>query len=110
MIVDTTNFTDKTSYNGSRDNLHLVERFTRVAPDIIMYEVTLEDPTVWASPWTVELPLTEIDNQQNQIFEAACHEGNYAMTAGDSRGCTFAGKVTPGDSSAPGTVKLRLLP
>ena len=81
LIVDTTNFTDKTSYNGSRDNLHLVERFTRVAPDMIMYEVTLEDPTVWASPWTVELPLTEIDNRQNQIFEAACHEGNYAMTA-----------------------------
>ena len=81
MVVDTTNFTDKTSYNGSRDNLHLGERFTRVASDMILYEVTLTDPTVWTSSWTIELPLSEGDNRQNQIFEAACHEGNYAMTA-----------------------------
>ena len=81
LVVDTTNFTNKTSFNGSRENLHLVERFTRVAPDLVIYEVTIEDPTVWTSPWTIELPLTEIDNRQNQIFEAACHEGNYAMTA-----------------------------
>ncbi len=81
LVVDTTNFTDKTSFYGSRDNLHLVERFTRVAPDLVLYQVTVDDPTVWTSSWTIELPLTEIDNQQNQIFEAACHEGNYAMTA-----------------------------
>ena len=80
LVVDTTNFTAKTNFNGSRENLHLVERFTRVAPDMLMYEVTVEDSTVWASPWTIELPLTKIDNRQNQIFEAACHEGNYAMT------------------------------
>ena len=81
LVVNTTNFTDKTSYNGSRDNLHLGERFTRVASDMILYEVTLTDPTVWTSSWTIELPLSEGDNRQNQIFEAACHEGNYAMTA-----------------------------
>ena len=81
LVVDTTNFTAKTDFQGSRENLHLVERFKRVASDLIMYEVTIEDPTVWTQPWTVEIPLTEIDNKANQIFEAACHEGNYAMTS-----------------------------
>ncbi len=46
-----------------------------------MYEVTVEDPTVWERPWTVEIPLTMADNKTNQIFEAACHEGNYAMVS-----------------------------
>ena len=81
LVVDTTNFTDKTDFRGSQGNLHLVERFTRVAPDLVMYEVTIEDPTVWTAPWTVEIPVTEVDNERNQIFEAACHEGNYAMTS-----------------------------
>ena len=81
LVVDTTNFTSKTSFSGSGENLHLVERFTRVSPDMIMYEVTIDDPTVWSSPWTIEIPLTEVDNKSNQIFEAACHEGNYAMTS-----------------------------
>ena len=81
LVVDTTNFTNKTNFNGSQDNLHLVERFERVAPDLIMYKVTVEDPTVWTQAWTVEIPLTQVDNRRNQIFEAACHEGNYAMTS-----------------------------
>lgn len=81
LVVDTTNFTDETSFNGSRGDLHLVERFTRVAPDLVIYEITVDDPTVWTRTWTIEVPLTEIDNQENQIFEAACHEGNYSMTA-----------------------------
>ena len=81
LVVDTTNFTNKTNFNGSQDNLHLVERFERVASDLIMYKVTVEDPTVWTQAWTVEIPLTQVDNRRNQIFEAACHEGNYAMTS-----------------------------
>ena len=81
LVVDTTNFTNKTNFRGSQENLHLVERFTRVAPDLVMYEVTVEDPTVWTRSWTVEIPVTEVDNERNQIFEAACHEGNYAMTS-----------------------------
>ena len=80
LVVDTTNFSHKTSYRDSRENLHLVERFTRVGPDMIRYEITVEDPTVWASPWTMEVPLTMTDNKENLVFEAACHEGNYAMT------------------------------
>jgi hypothetical protein len=80
LIVDTTNFSDQTSFQGSGENLHLTERFTRTSPDLIIYRATIEDPTVFTKPWTLEMTLTLQDNQKNQIFEAACHEGNYAMT------------------------------
>lgn len=80
LVVDVTNFTSRTSFRGSRDNLHLVERFTRVGPDRLIHRVTVDDPTVWTRPWTIELPLAEEDNRRNQIYEAACHEGNYALT------------------------------
>ena len=72
LVVDTTNF---------REQLQLVERFTPVAADLIMYQATVADPQAWTRPWTIELPLQRVDNEQNQIFEAACHEGNYAMTS-----------------------------
>lgn len=81
LVVDTTNFTGLASFNGSGEQLHLVERFTPIATDLIRYEATVSDPTAWTRDWTIELPLQRIDNQQNQIFEAACHEGNYAMTS-----------------------------
>ena len=80
LIVDTTNFTAQTDFQGSRDNLHLVERFTRTAPDLIIYRATIEDPTTFTAPWTFELPLSKANEKANQIFEAACHEGNYALT------------------------------
>ena len=81
LVVDTTNFSTGTSFYGSSENLHLVERYTRAGADLVMYEVTVEDPSVWVQPWTVEIPLTLVDNQSNQIYEAACHEGNYAMVS-----------------------------
>ena len=81
LVVDTTNFTGQTSYMGSAEHLHLVERFTRVALDLLRYEITVEDPTVWTRPWTMELAPTLQDSVQNLIFEAACHEGNYSLTA-----------------------------
>ena len=82
LVVDTTNFTEKTSFYGASENLHLVERYTRTAADLVMYEVTVEDPTVWGeTTWTAEIPLTIADNKANQIYEAACHEGNYAMVS-----------------------------
>ena len=80
LVVHTTNFTDQTSFQGSGENLRLTERFTRTAPDLILYRVTVEDPLVFTRPWTFEMTLTLQDNRSNQIFEAACHEGNYAMT------------------------------
>jgi len=79
LVVDTTNFTSETNYQGSRENLHLVERFTRAAPDLIMYRATIEDPTVFTRSWTIEVPLTKQDDKANRIYEAACHEGNYAL-------------------------------
>jgi hypothetical protein len=81
LVVDTTNFTNQTNYQGSGENLHLVERFTRVAPDMIMYHATIDDPTMFAQSWTIEVPLTKSDDKENPIFEAACHEGNYALTS-----------------------------
>ena len=81
LVVDTTNFSDRTSYMGAQENLHLVERFTLVAPDLLRYQITVEDTDVWTAPWTMELALARLDNARNLIFESACHEGNYALTA-----------------------------
>ena len=80
LVVDTTNFTDRTNYEGARDNLQLTERFQRVGPDFILYHVTVEDETVFTRPWTMEIPLTLQDGRENRIYESACHEGNYALT------------------------------
>ena len=80
LVVDTTNFTQKTSYRGSRENLHLVERYRRVDADTISYQVTVDDPTIWAGPWSLDVPFMRQDGRQNLIFESPCHEGNFGMT------------------------------
>ena len=79
LVIDTINFTNRTNYYGSREHLHLVERFTRIEPDVITYEATIDDPTTFTQPWTIEVPLTKADEKRNQIYENACHEGNYAL-------------------------------
>jgi len=76
LVVDTTNFTDRTNFRGSGANLHLVERFTRVDADTIDYRFTVEDPTTWTKPWTVAYPIVKTDGP---IYEFACHEGNYGL-------------------------------
>jgi hypothetical protein len=76
LVVDTTNFSAKSNFMGSAENLHLVERFTRVAPDVISYEITISDPTTWTMPWTAVIRLKQT---QNKIYEFACHEGNLSM-------------------------------
>ena len=76
LVVDTTNFTDKVLYRGAAENLHLVERFTRVGPGEIDYRVTIEDPTTFSKPWTLAIPFV---NTGEDMFEYACHEGNYGM-------------------------------
>jgi len=76
LVVDTTNFTDKVLYRGAAENLHLVERFTRVGPGEIDYRVTIEDPTTFSKPWTLAIPYV---NTGEDLFEYACHEGNYGM-------------------------------
>ena len=80
LVIDTTNFTNRTNYLGSREHLHLVERFTRAAADLIIYKATIEDETVFTRPWTIEVPLSKRDEKANQIYESACHEGNYGLT------------------------------
>jgi hypothetical protein len=77
LVVDTTNFSGKYSIRGSDANLHLTERFTRVSPDTLLYEFTVDDPTAFTKPWTAQIPVTKT---KGPIFEYACHEGNYAMT------------------------------
>lgn len=76
LVVDVTNFGDRNPFHGSSDKLHVVERFTRVDAETILYRFTVEDPETWAKPWTAELVMTRT---QGPIYEFACHEGNYAM-------------------------------
>ncbi len=76
LVVETTNFTGRTAFRGSSENLHVIERFTRTAPGTITYQFTVDDPSTWATSWTAEIPMTKIDGP---IFEYACHEGNYGM-------------------------------
>jgi len=77
LVVDTTNFTPEYSFHGSDANLHLTERFTRVSPDAIQYEFTVDDSTAFTKPWTARIPLNKA---AGTVFEFACHEGNYALT------------------------------
>lgn len=76
LVIDTTNFTDRTSFRGSGANLHLIERLTRVDADTIDYRFTVEDPTTWTQAWTVAYPIVKTNGP---IYEFACHEGNYGL-------------------------------
>ncbi len=76
LVVDTTNFTDKTSFRGTDENLHLTERFTRVDANTLLYEFTVDDETAFTRPWTVSLPMVKT---ADRVFEYACQEGNYAL-------------------------------
>ena len=76
LVVETKNFLGETSFRDSSENLHLVERFTRISDDTMVYELTVEDPTTWTRPWTAEVPMTKT---AILMFEYACHEGNYGI-------------------------------
>ncbi len=80
LVVDVTNFSPKYSFQAARENLHLVERFTRIGANTIEYAVTIEDPTSWTKPWTVKQEMAKQDEQANRIYyEPRCHEGNYGL-------------------------------
>jgi hypothetical protein len=80
LVVDVTNFSPKTDFQGSRENLHLVERWTRTGPNTLEYVVTIDDPTVWTRPWTVKQDFTKQGEQEDKIYyEPRCVEGNYAL-------------------------------
>jgi hypothetical protein len=80
LVIDVTNFSPKTDYRGSRENLHLTERWTRTSPTTLEYIVTIEDSTVWTRPWTVRQEFTRQSEAQNRIYtEPRCLEGNYGL-------------------------------
>ena len=76
LIVESTNFSDKTAVRGTDRSLHLIERFRRIDANTLQYEFTIDNPAAFTQPWTVSLPMTRFDEQ---IYEYACHEANYAM-------------------------------
>ena len=78
-MIETTNFNGRASYRGSTAELKLTERYTRIAPGILEYQFTIDDPNVWTRPWTGMFRF-EKDDGQYELVEYACHEGNYGMT------------------------------
>ena len=74
--VETKNFKRETSLPGSSANTRLIERFTRTDANTLVYEFTVDDPTMWTRPWTAVVPMSK---SEDPIYEYACHEGNHAM-------------------------------
>jgi peptidoglycan hydrolase-like protein with peptidoglycan-binding domain len=89
LVVDTTNFTPRNDFMGSSDRLHLVERFTRVSPDRLDYQITIEDPTLWTRPWTV---IVRLRPNHEHLYEYACHEGNTEIIANMLAGARASGR------------------
>ena len=96
LVVETANFNDKAAIQGSSAALRVVERFTRVSADRILYHFTVDDPTTWSRPWSAELPMMKTEGRQ---YEYACHEGNYGMV-NTLRGARVADKRAA-DAAAP---------
>ena len=81
LVVDTTNFTDLTAYRGvSDEKLHMIERFKRIGAEDLQYSITIDKPSMYATPWTFQMTLMRQSEQENKIYESACYEGNYALT------------------------------
>ena len=76
LVVETTNFTGRTNFRGSTENLKVIERFTRTAADAINYQFTVSDAATWDKPWSAEIPMSKANGL---IYEYACQEGNYGM-------------------------------
>jgi hypothetical protein len=80
LVIDVTNFSAKTDFQGSRENLHLVERWTRTGPNALEYVATVDDPAVWTKPWTAKQEFNRQSNQENRVYyEPRCVEGNYGL-------------------------------
>jgi hypothetical protein len=76
LVVETANFTDRTNFRGSGQDLRVIERFTRTAEDTLLYQFTVDDPQSFTRPWSGEIPMKKVEGP---VFEYACHEGNYSM-------------------------------
>jgi hypothetical protein len=80
LVIDVANFSAKTDFQGSRENLHVVERWTRTGPDALEYVATIDDPTVWTKPWTAKQVFSRQSDQENRVYyEPRCIEGNYGL-------------------------------
>jgi hypothetical protein len=80
LVIDVTNFSPKTDFQGSRENMHLVERWTRTGTGTLEYAVTIDDPTVWTRPWTVKQEFIRQSDEANRVYhEPRCIEGNYGL-------------------------------
>ena len=76
LVVESTNFNGKNPFQGSSENMRLTERFTRVDPNAIRYQFTVDDPATWTRPWSADVPMKKTIGP---LFEHACHEGNYGL-------------------------------
>jgi len=76
LVIDSTNFTNKTVFQGASEKMHMIERLTRTDEDTIRYQFTVDDPSTWTKPWTAEIFFKKT---VGPIFEHACHEGNYGL-------------------------------
>jgi hypothetical protein len=79
LVVDVTNFSQKTDFRGSRKNLHLIERYKRIDPSTLQITITAEDPTTWVKPFTFVQELRKNADKPNMVYEGGCHEGNYGL-------------------------------
>ncbi|HZR25117.1 MAG TPA: hypothetical protein VFA59_16095 [Vicinamibacterales bacterium] len=77
LVIDTTNFTTKTQFRGASEDMHVVERITRMPDGNLRYRFTVDDPSTWDRPWTGEYPWVK---SSDKIYEYACHEGNHSLT------------------------------
>jgi len=97
LVIDTTNFTDKTHFRGSDRNLHVIERFTRTSADNLQYRFTIDDPTAFTRPWTGEIVMS---SASGPVYEYACHEANYSL-ANMLSGARAQEKAEAGGSRKP---------
>ena len=105
LVIDVTNFSGKTNFRGSTDNLHLVERWTRTGPETIEYRVTIDDPTTWTKPWTVLQEYAKQSDQFNRIYkEPRCVEGNYSVFGWLAGARAKERAFTEGRGPDPGTI------
>jgi hypothetical protein len=78
LVIETTNFNGRAPFQASSAKMKLVERYTRIGPNLLEYRFTVDDPTTWTRPWT-GMFVFDKDDEQYELVEYACHEGNYAM-------------------------------
>jgi hypothetical protein len=76
LVIDTTNYSERTNFRGATDSLHVVERLSRVDENTLLYQFTVEDPKTWTKPWSGEVPILKTNDK---MYEYACHEGNLGM-------------------------------